>query len=350
MLHRILVFCLVSVGCAVAQGNAVPALVFGPQAVAESSGSPTQVEFQIGLVQLIHGPYSLAVLNPDGATGTISLNGTPVFENLQGPFQIAPITLGTANTLAVELNPGNGATVWVAVYGWQYAFASQYSGGTESVTPLAYPSGSLDWSTKNVVTAVKNQGPFCPASWAFSATGAIEGIVAITHGHLTSLSEQELIDCSGALGCFGAVPQAMSWAASNGDATEAAYPYTGRKGTCQASSVTPSLDSKITGWKFVSRTENALGAAVDMQPVSVVINGNWFSSYTTGVANPDCESQIPSFYSVLVVGYGDDETTGQPYWKVKTSLGTSWGEQGYFRIVRNENACGIADYPMYPTE
>lgn len=139
----------------------------------------------------------------------------------------------------------------------------------------------------------------------------------------------------------------MDWAVNNGDATEAAYPYTGRKGACKASSVTPSEDSEITGWKRVPMTENALGAAVDLEPVSVVINGNWFSSYTGGVANPDCESQIPSFYSVLVVGYGSDGV--QPYWKVKTSLGPNWGEQGYFRIVRNQNACGIADYALYPT-
>lgn len=349
MLPRVFVFCLVSVGCVAAQGNAVPAAVFGPQAVAEPSGPPAPVEFQIGLVPLVHGPYSLVVLNPGGATGTISLNGTPVFENLRGLFQSEPITLGTANTLSVELNTGDGATVWVAVYGWEYALASEYSATwTATVTPFAYPSGSVDWVAKGVVTPVKTQGALCPASWAFSATGAIESAIQIKHGHLTSLSEQELIDCSAVFSCvIGSVPQAMDWAVSNGDATEAAYPYTGRKGRCKASSVTPSEDSEITGWKRVSMTENALGAAVDAQPVSVVINGNWFSSYTGGVANPDCESQIPSFYSVLVVGYGSDGA--QPYWKVKTSLGSSWGEQGYFRIVRNQNACGIADYALYPT-
>src|ERR1700761_839670 len=75
VLRRFLVFCLISVGCAVAQGpNAIPAVVFGPQAVAEPSGSPAPVQFQIALVPLVHGPYSLVVLNPSGATGTISLN------------------------------------------------------------------------------------------------------------------------------------------------------------------------------------------------------------------------------------------------------------------------------------
>jgi len=35
----------------------------------------------------------------------------------------------------------------------------------------------------------------CPASFAFAATGALEGITAIFGQGLLSLSEQQLIDC-----------------------------------------------------------------------------------------------------------------------------------------------------------
>ena len=46
------------------------------------------------------------------------------------------------------------------------------------------------------MTGVKSQGD-CGASYAFSAVGALEGAVALARGKLTSLSEQNVIDCSG---------------------------------------------------------------------------------------------------------------------------------------------------------
>ena len=63
-------------------------------------------------------------------------------------------------------------------------------------SPLATYPESLDWRTKGAVTGVKNQGD-CGASYAFSAVGSLEGAVALAHGKLTSLSEQNVVDCSG---------------------------------------------------------------------------------------------------------------------------------------------------------
>jgi len=46
-------------------------------------------------------------------------------------------------------------------------------------------------------------------------------------------------------------------------------------------------------------------------------------------------------HAVLLVGYGTDDTTGEDYWLVKNSWGTQWGEDGFFRIRRGVDECGI---------
>jgi len=215
----------------------------------------------------------------------------------------------------------------------------------------AYPTGSLDWVAKGAVTGVKDQGQ-CGSCWSFSSTGSTEGIVQIKHGHLTSLSEQQLMDCSwaeGNMACNGGLmDNAFKYIQQSGLCTEAAYPYTGVSSkTCKASSCAMSADSKITGYKDVTHTENALGAAVDGQPISVAIEADQagFQMYSSGVFCGTCGTNLD--HGVLLVGYGTDT---KDYWKVKNSWGTSWGEKGYIRMCRNQDECGIAMEPSYPTD
>ena len=50
-------------------------------------------------------------------------------------------------------------------------------------------------------------------------------------------------------------------------------------------------------------------------------------------------------HAIKIVGWGTqvDSSTNKSidYWTVANSWDTSWGEQGYFRIKRGVNMCGI---------
>jgi hypothetical protein len=57
-------------------------------------------------------------------------------------------------------------------------------------------------------------------------------------------------------------------------------------------------------------------------------------------------------HAVLIVGYGVADN-GTPYWLVKNTYGTNWGEKGYVRIKRQPGStgpgiCGIQKLASYP--
>merc|ERR1719160_344522 len=44
-------------------------------------------------------------------------------------------------------------------------------------------------------------------------------------------------------------------------------------------------------------------------------------------------------HAVAIIGWGTED--GTPYWLIKNSWNTDWGDKGLFKIKRGSNECGI---------
>jgi len=213
---------------------------------------------------------------------------------------------------------------------------------TDSVSSLP-DDDTWDWREHGAVGPVQNQGQ-CGAAWAMAACGSMEGAHAVKAGTFTALSVQQLVDCSGndTHGCNGGNPEgAYKFAVDNGVCKSGDYPWLGRESQCKKGCVPA---AHFTSYGRVGTTDAALMNAVRQYgPIAAGVDASRFATYASGVFDGSCGKTIN--HLVVVIGYGTAQ--GKPYWILKNSWGTSWGERGYIRLARGKDLCGINDYATY---
>ncbi|GMI49998.1 hypothetical protein ScalyP_jg5952 [Parmales sp. scaly parma] len=212
-----------------------------------------------------------------------------------------------------------------------------------------YPA-SIDWREKGVTTPVKNQGG-CGSCWAFSGIEVLETHVAIQTGTLLTLSPQEFVSCApnpdscgGTGGCEGSVQWlAFDYATQQGLSTENSYPYDGKDTECDSSKIVPVAN--ITGYvRLPTNDYDSLMGAMQLGSVAISVSAAW-TSYESGVYTDVDACGFDIDHAVVAEGYGTDEN-GVDFWLVRNSWGTSWGEDGYIKLLRNgEETSGMDNTP-----
>jgi len=215
----------------------------------------------------------------------------------------------------------------------------------------------LNWATRGKVTSVKDQGS-CGACWSFSSTSVMESMYAIKgdYNATEDMSEQQAIDCSyvpttmaGNHGCNGGLPYYYYYYASQTKMTiEADYKYQAATQSCNSPLVATKAINKppVCGVKS-SNSEQEMLLMLQDAPVTIGMNvESSFKLYSGGIyTSTTCNSLRQSNglvrpnHAMSVVGYGTDN--GVNYWLVKNSWGTKWGLNGYAKVIRGVDMCGI---------
>uniref|UniRef100_A0A7S2LQU4 Peptidase C1A papain C-terminal domain-containing protein n=1 Tax=Leptocylindrus danicus TaxID=163516 RepID=A0A7S2LQU4_9STRA len=274
------------------------------------------------------------------------------------------------------------------------------------LSPVSELPKEVDWRTKGVVTAVKDQGS-CGSCWAFAAMEALESHVALSTGTLFEFAPQELVSCmpnpmkcGGIGGCAGAtVDLAFDFVMNNGGILEEFQmgytSYYGKNGDCyviddDGAAVSPAMlratttttttttssvndnpgpdpegvkgaVATIEGYMLLTKNSyvELMNAVAKYGPVPISVAASPWKEYESGVFQMEggyTAKNLDINHATVCVGYGTDEDTGLDYWLVRNSWKPTWGEGGYIRILRedpdevDEDICGVDETPSHGSE
>jgi cathepsin B len=210
-----------------------------------------------------------------------------------------------------------------------------------------------EWDAGNAfpgcLGAIRDQDQ-CGSCWAFSSAEAASDRLCIAKqgAEYVTLSPQYMVSCAADQNACdgGTLPNSWTFLNTSGTVTDACVPY-----TSGAEAIVPdcpytcvdgtALDPVRTKTAYtVSRNPQTIqNEMMKNGPVQVGFNVyKDFYAYETGVYHHVTGRRL-GYHAVKMVGWGVED--GVKYWRIANSWNTTWGEDGFFRIVRGTNECGI---------
>ncbi|CAL4065910.1 unnamed protein product, partial [Meganyctiphanes norvegica] len=225
---------------------------------------------------------------------------------------------------------------------------------------------SFDWRNVEGVSYVSDirDQRSCGSCYAFASMANLEAQIRIAtkNERQDVFSPQDIVDCTYlAQGCNGGFDYLIAgrYAMEQGVVAEECNLYNGADGECSTDNTCSrtyvSKYQHVGGYYGACNEEEMLVALVEGGPVSVsFMVYNDFHNYGGGIYHhTEFKSDFNPFevtnHVVLIVGYGEDESTGEKFWIVKNSWGSSWGEEGYFRIRRGTDEVAIESMAVQVT-
>merc|ERR1712096_41346 len=117
--------------------------------------------------------------------------------------------------------------------------------------------------------------------------------------------------------------------------------------------------AQVTGYSYAvthctsgacaNQNLKGFAAALEQTPLSICVNAGVWNDYTGGVlTSAACGSMAADAQDHCVMAVGFNSTAPTPYWIVRNSWATTWGEDGYIRLEMAKNTCGLADDATIP--
>jgi len=217
----------------------------------------------------------------------------------------------------------------------------------------------------------------CGSCWAFGAAEAMSDRICIhSQGKLNvRVSTEDLLSCckSCGFGCNGGYPfAAFQFWQSQGLVTGDLYddktycrPYafppcdhhvSGKYQPCGASKPTPKCEKSCqSGYAKSYSQDKIYGSAYTVAAHEDAIkqdlykNGSVEAAFTVYEDFPTYKSGVYQHttggalggHAIKIIGWGVEN--GVKYWQAVNSWNEDWGDQGYFKILRGENHCGIEE-------